>query len=72
MFDKLLGRKTRWNWGKNSKNELRLIEKREFIRDTFEELAQDKDEQLAEEREKEYKEYLRKRFSSYGLELKDY
>jgi len=58
MFDKLLGRKTRWNWGKNSKNELRLIEKRQFIRDTFEELAQDKDEQLADEQDRIYQEWL--------------
>jgi hypothetical protein len=60
MFDKLLGRKSRWNWGKNSKNELRLIEKRQFVRDTFEELAQDKDEELAEEQEEEYKQWLAK------------
>lgn len=58
MFDKLLGRKSRWNWGKNSKNELRLIEKRQFVRDTFEELAQDKDEELADEQDRKYQEWL--------------
>lgn len=59
MLDKLLGRKSRYNWGKNSKNELRQIEKRLFEEETFEELAQDEDDRIAEEENKAYQEYLK-------------
>jgi len=56
--DKLLGRKSNWNWGKNSKRELKFIEKREFISEIQEELAQAAEEKIAEEQEREYEEYL--------------
>lgn len=58
MQDKLLGRKSNWNWGKNSKRELKFIEKREFISEIQEELAQAAEEKIAEEQEREYEEYL--------------
>ena len=54
----MLGRKSNWNWGKNSKRELKFIEKREFISEIQEELAQAAEEKIAEEQEREYEEYL--------------
>lgn len=59
MLEKLLGRKSRYNWGKNSKNELRQIEKRRFQKETFEELAQDEEDRIAEEESEAYEEYIR-------------
>jgi hypothetical protein len=56
--DKLLGRKSNWNWGRNSRREIRFIEKRNLIAEIHEELAQDEDEKIAEEEEKAYQEYL--------------
>lgn len=58
MQDKLLGRKSNWNWGKNSKKELKFIEKRELLAEIDEELAQEADEKTAEEERQAYKEYL--------------
>lgn len=56
--DKLLGRKSNWNWGKNSKKELRFIEKRKLVAEIDEELAQEADEKTAEEERQAYEEYL--------------
>lgn len=56
--DKLLGRKSNWNWGKNSKREIRFIEKRRLNLEVFEELSQDKEDEIAEEENRRYKEYL--------------
>lgn len=58
MQDKLLGRKSNWNWGKNSKKELKLIEKRKLMLEVQEELAQEAEEKIAEEEERKYEEYL--------------
>ena len=58
MQDKLLGRKSNWNWGKNSKKELKFIEKQQLIAEFNEELSQEAEEKIAEEKEREYEEYL--------------
>lgn len=65
MKDALLGRKTRWNWGKNSKRELRYIEKQQFQKEVFEELAQDEDDRIQEIKNREYKEYLRNHWINF-------
>lgn len=57
-MDKLLGRKARFNWGKNSKREWRLIEKIQFKSETYEELAQDKDQLQYDIADAEYQEKL--------------
>lgn len=56
--DKLLGRKSNWNWGRNSRREIRYIEKRETEADIFDEISQEKEDQEREEANKKYKEYL--------------
>ena len=58
MQDKLLGRKSNWNWGKNSKRELKFIEKRDLIAEIDEELAQEAEEKTSEEERAAYEEYL--------------
>lgn len=58
MKETLLGRKTRWNWGKNSKKELRGIEKLHFKKEVLEELAQDEDDRLKEIEDQRYEEWL--------------
>lgn len=56
--DKLLGRKSNWNWGKNSKREIKFIEKRELIAEIDEELAQEAEEKSLEEERIAYEKYL--------------
>lgn len=56
--DKLLGRKSNWNWGKNSKRELKFIEKRELMAEIDEELAQEAEEKSSEEERITYEKYL--------------
>lgn len=58
MKDRLLGRKANWHWGRNSKKELRGIERLFFKREVHEELAQDEDDRIQEIKNKEYEEYL--------------
>lgn len=58
MRDKLLGRKSNWNWGKNSRREIRFLEKRETEADIFDELSQEKEDQEREEASRKYEEYL--------------
>lgn len=58
MNDKLLGRKTRYNWGRNSRREIRFIEKRQTKLDIFEELEDEKEDAIRAKQEQEYKEYL--------------
>lgn len=57
-MDKFLGRKARFNWGKNSKREWRLIEKIQFKSETYEELAQDKDQLENDIADAEYQSWL--------------
>ena len=56
--DKLLGRKSNWNWGRNSRREIRYLEKRETEADVFDELSQAKEDKEQEEANQKYKEYL--------------
>lgn len=56
--DKLLGRKSNWNWGRNSRREIRYLEKRETEADIFDELSQEKEDQEREEANRKYEEYL--------------
>lgn len=58
MMDKLLGRKTRFNWGKNSKREIRYIEKKQTQLDIFEELEDEKEDARQAKLEQDYQEYL--------------
>ncbi len=69
--DKLLGRKSNWNWGRNSKRELRFIEKRELIEEIHEELAQDADEKRYEEERKAYEEYLENHWVNQLISKRD-
>lgn len=58
MQDKLLGRKSNWNWGKNSKKEIRRFEKRQMFLEILEELFQAREDKIAEEEYKRYEEYI--------------
>jgi hypothetical protein len=59
LKDTLLGRKTRWNWGRNSKREIRFLEKRQIELDIFNEIEDEKEDKIREEENRKYQDYLR-------------
>lgn len=69
--DKLLGRKSNWNWGRNSRREIRYLEKREIEADIFDELSQEKEDQEREEANRKYKEYLENYWIAKLIKSKD-
>lgn len=56
--DKLLGRKSNWNWGRNSKKEIRFIEKRQINLEILEEVYQDEEEKAIEEENRIHEEKI--------------
>ena len=69
--DKLLGRKSNWNWGRNSRREIRFLEKRETEADIFDELSQEKEEKEREEANQRYREYLDNHWASRLIQSKE-